>query len=392
MPRHQRNSPIRTWEAGDSVQGYALLTRKELRQDRNGKSYLDMELADASGSIVAKVWADSPALHGQFDLHRFIAFRGAVKSYREQLQLTIDECREATEDDRRLGFDESLLVPSTREDIDDLWMRLRALLDADVERPALRRLAAETLDACGPELREHPAAKSIHHAYRGGLLEHVVSMAELAVAVCRHYRDLDRDLMLLGVLFHDLGKLRELGAMPANDYTLEGRLIGHVVLGRDLLRERCAAIPDFPDDLRLLLEHLVLSHQGKKEFSSPVEPMTLEAVTLHFLDDLDAKLNQLRMARESSPGMLYHRGLARYLYLPAPEGPPPAAELGEPPDPALAPPAQPGLFGEAVPAGPAAGPLPAAPIPAQPLPAAPLPAGPLAAEPVPAEPAPTGRR
>jgi 3'-5' exoribonuclease len=341
MPRHQRNAPIRSWEAGDSVQGYALLTKKELRQDRNGKSYLDMELADASGSIVAKVWADSPALHGQFDLHRFIAFRGTVKSYREQLQLTIDDCREVTEDDRRLGFDEALLIPSTREDIDDLWMRLRALLDADVERPAMRRLAAETLAAYGAELREHPAAKSMHHAYRGGLLEHVVSMAELAAAVCGHYRELDRDLMLLGVLFHDLGKLRELGAMPANDYTLEGRLIGHVVLGRDLLRERCAAIPEFPDDLRMLLEHLVLSHQGKKEFSSPVEPMTPEAVALHFIDDLDAKLNQLRIARESSPGMLYHRGLARYVYLPAPEGPP-----LEPPEPAAALPEQPGLFGE----------------------------------------------
>jgi len=344
MPRHLRNSPIRSWEAGDSVQGYALLTKKEPRQDRNGKSYLDMELADASGSIVAKVWADSPALHGQFDQHRFIAFRGTVKSYREQLQLTIDDCREVTEDDRRLGFDEALLIPSTREDIDDLWRRLRTLLDAEVERPAMRRLAAETLAAYGAELREHPAAKSMHHAYRGGLLEHVVSMAELAVAVCGHYRELDRDLMLLGVLFHDLGKLRELGAMPANDYTLEGRLVGHVVLGRDLLRERCAAIADFPDDLRLLLEHLVLSHQGKKEFSSPVEPMTPEAVALHFIDDLDAKLNQLRIARESSPGMLYHRGLARYVYLPPPEGPP--LNGAEPPEPAAALPEQPGLFGE----------------------------------------------
>src|SRR5260370_34254985 len=128
MPRHQRNAPIRTWEAGDSVQGYALLTKKELRQDRNSKSYLDMELADASGSIVAKVWADSPAVHGQFDQHRFIAFRGTVKSYRDQLQLTIDECREATEDDRRLGFDESLLGPSTHEDIDDPWRRLHGPL------------------------------------------------------------------------------------------------------------------------------------------------------------------------------------------------------------------------------------------------------------------------
>ncbi len=125
-----------------------------------------------------------------------------------------------------------------------------ALLQEKVERPILRRLAAETLAVHGKALREHPAAKSMHHAYRGGLLEHVVSMAELAVRVCEHYGDVDRDLVVLGVLFHDLGKLRELGAMPANDYTLEGRLIGHVVIGRDLLRDRCAAIEGFPDDLR----------------------------------------------------------------------------------------------------------------------------------------------
>ena len=122
--------------------------------------------------------------------------------------------------------------------------------------------------------------------------------------------------MVLGVLFHDLGKLRELGAMPANDYTLEGRLVGHVVIGRDLLRDRCAAIPDFPADLRLLLEHLVLSHQGKKEFASPVEPMTPEALVLHFVDDLDSKLNQLRTSREATPGIVYHRGLGRFVYLP----------------------------------------------------------------------------
>jgi 3'-5' exoribonuclease len=206
----------------------------------------------------------------------------------------------------------------------------------------------------------------MHHAYRGGLLEHVVSMAELAVAVCRHYRDLDRDLILLGVLFHDLGKLRELGAMPANDYTLEGRLIGHVVIGRDLLLERAAAIPDFPVDLRQLLEHLVLSHQGKKEFSSPVEPMTPEAVTLHFIDDLDAKLNQLRTAREATPGMLYHRGLARYVYLPATDrdgAQPPAdaadaadaAELLGTPEAASPGPTQPALFGVAAAAATGAG-------------------------------------
>ena len=316
MPKVLRNAPIRTWEAGDTVQGFALLVKKELRQDRNGKSYLDMELADASGSIVAKVWSDTPALNASFEPHQFVAFKGSVKNYREQLQLTIDDCREATEGDRYYGFDESKLVPSTREDIDDLWRRLERLLFECVERPVMRRLAAETLAIHGKALREHPAAKAMHHAYRGGLLEHVVSMAELALLVCGHYRELDRDLMLIGVLFHDLGKLRELGAMPANDYTLEGRLVGHVVIGRDLLIERCAAIEGFPDDLRLLLEHMVLSHQGKKEFASPVEPMTPEALALHFVDDLDSKINQLRASREAATGMQFHRGLGRFVYLP----------------------------------------------------------------------------
>jgi 3'-5' exoribonuclease len=316
MPKILRNAPIRTWEAGDSVQGFALLTRKELRQDRNGKSFMDLELADASGSMVAKIWSDSPALNGRFEAHQFVAFRGSVKNYRDQLQLTIDDCREAADGDRHYGFDESKLIPSTREDIDDLWMRLQRLCEEEIERPVMRRLAAETLAVHGKALREHPAAKSMHHAYRGGLLEHVVSMGELALLVCRHYADLDRDLVLLGVLFHDLGKLRELGAMPANDYTIEGRLVGHVVIGRDLLLERCAAIEGFPDDLRLLLEHLVLSHQGKKEFASPVEPMTPEALALHFIDDLDSKINQLRASREAATGMQYHRGLGRFVYLP----------------------------------------------------------------------------
>jgi 3'-5' exoribonuclease len=319
MSRVLRNTPIRSWEAGDCVQGFALLTKKEPRQDRNGKSYLDLELADASGSMVAKVWSDSPALNGQFDVHRFIAFKGQVKNYRDQLQLSIDDCREAHEGDRRYGFDESLLVPSTREDINDLWTRLERIFQEKVERPILRRLAAEALAVHGRALREHPAAKSMHHAYRGGLLEHVVSMAELGVLICSHYRDLDRDLVLVGVLFHDLGKLRELGAMPANDYTLEGRLIGHVVIGRDLLIERCRAIEGFPEDLRMLLEHMVLSHQGKKEFASPVEPMTPEALALHFIDDLDSKLNQLRLSREAATGIVFHRGLGRYVYLPSPD-------------------------------------------------------------------------
>jgi 3'-5' exoribonuclease len=134
------------------------------------------------------------------------------------------------------------------------------------------------------------------------------------VRVCDHYRTLDRDLLLVGVLYHDLGKLDELGAMPVNEYTLEGRLVGHVVIGRDLVRERCAAIPGFPTELRLQLEHMVLAHQGRKEFASPVEPATPEALVLHYLDDLDSKLNHF--LREPAPGLTWHRGLGRHIWRP----------------------------------------------------------------------------
>jgi 3'-5' exoribonuclease len=139
-------------------------------------------------------------------------------------------------------------------------------------------------------------------------------MAELALLICSHYSELDRDLILIGVLFHDLGKIAEIGAMPVNDYTMVGRLVGHVVIGRDLLRESCASIADFPVDLQTHLEHLVLSHQGRLEFGAPVQPMTPEALTLHFIDDLDSKLAQLRRARELGESLHYFQGFGRYLF------------------------------------------------------------------------------
>ena len=263
MPPERRFEPIREWREGDNIVGFALVTKKEVRQDKSGRDYLDMEISDATGSMIGKAWSDSKALQRTFSVHEYVKVKGQVRAFRDQLQFNVEDCRPITDEDRKEGFDENKLVPSTREDIDDLWARLGRLLGS-VERPVLRRLAQETLDVWGARLREHPAAKSIHHAYRGGLLEHSVSMAELADSVAKHYPELDRDLLLLGVLFHDLGKILELGAMPANDYTLPGRLVGHVVIGRDLLRERCAAIPDFPADLQLQLEHLVLSHQGPR--------------------------------------------------------------------------------------------------------------------------------
>jgi 3'-5' exoribonuclease len=312
---NRKSEPIRNWQAGDSAEGFALLRRREERQDKAGRTYLDLELADASGAISAKAWSDSAALRTSFAAGDFVRFRGQVQSYRDRLQLKVDQCRTATEADRTEGFDEAALIPSTREDPAELWSRLEQLLETGLSRPAARELARLALTRHGAALRVHPAAKSIHHAFRGGLLEHTVSMAGLAVLFADHYPELDRDLLLLGVLFHDLGKTLELGEMPGSDYTAAGRLVGHIVLGRDLLRELAAEVPEIPAETLLQLEHLVLSHQGRQEYGSPVVPSTAEAIALHAIDDLDSKLALVRQLSENQRGFEYVRSLERFVWL-----------------------------------------------------------------------------
>ncbi len=315
MPIVRRNEPISSWDDGDFVQGFVLLSRKEPRFDRNGREYLDLELCDASGVVAARIWPDNPAVNGDFQEKDFLALKGTVRLYREKLQVIIDFCRRATDDDREQGFDESLLVPSTPQDADDLWRRLTAIFPESIDRPSLRRLAEEAQRRFGEQLRVHPAAKSIHHAYRGGLLEHVVTMAELAIDIAAKYPELDRDLLLLGVYFHDLGKLRELGAMPNNDYTLEGQLVGHIGIGLEMLQECVGAVDDLPSEVVLHLRHLIVSHHGRREFGSVVEPATIEAFALHHLDNLDSKLLQLRHLRlHGAKGLQFVRPLGRTVY------------------------------------------------------------------------------
>ncbi|MEM9595598.1 MAG: HD domain-containing protein [Acidobacteriota bacterium] len=316
MPFVRTNEPIATWQDGDFAQGYALVTRRDVRQDRRGRDYMDVELSDASGSVTGKIWPDSPAMGGRFAERDFVAFKGTVKSYRDQLQLNLDHCRMAGEADRENGFDPAALVPTTPEDLEALWRRLKEIYPGEIRRPELQLLAEQILEKHGEGLKEHPAAKSIHHAYRGGLLEHVVSMAELGILVCGRYSEVDRDLVLLGVLLHDLGKLRELGALPRNDYSIEGQLVGHIVIGQNMLRACCADLDGaVPRRLEMHLEHLILSHHGRREYGSPMEPATAEAFVLHAIDNLDSKLAQLRRAREvEGEGMRYLRSIGRSLF------------------------------------------------------------------------------
>ena len=315
MPTVRRHEPLATWEEGDFIEGWAFLARKERRQDKKGRDYLDLELADAHGSVAAKVWADSPALDAHFDEKQFVHFKGVARIFRNNVQVNIDHCRRVNDKDRADGFVELDYVPTTPEDLEDLRRRLAAIFPGAIERPELRRLVEETLARHGEALADHAAAKTIHHAYRGGLLEHVVAMAELCGRICDQYDEVDRDLVLVGVLFHDLGKLIELGPMPLNDYTLHGQLVGHVTIGHQMLVE-CAAAVELPATLRLHLEHLVLSHHGRREYGSPVEPATVEAFVLSVVDELDSKLAQLRAARRrNGDGMAYLRPMGRSVFL-----------------------------------------------------------------------------
>lgn len=316
MPIVRINEPIIEWRDGDFAQGFALVTRKETRQDRKGRDYIDLDLTDASGSMGGKIWPDSPAIQQHFDEKDFVAFKGTVRQYRDQLQLNLDHCRRVEEADREDGFDEGKLIPTVSGGLEPLVERFGKIYPAAIERAELQLLCEELLRRHGEAIREHPAAKTIHHAYRGGLLQHIVHMAELAQDVCKRYPELDRDLLLLGVMLHDLGKLREIGPMPNNDYTLEGQLIGHISIGCKLLREACEALGDtVPENLRLHLEHLVLSHHGRREYGSPIEPATMEALALHWIDNFDSKLEQLRAARRSDgEGLHYMRSLGRTIF------------------------------------------------------------------------------
>ena len=211
---------------GDTVQGFALARRRDLRQDKSGRDYLDLELADASGAIAAKAWSDSAALAQSFAAHDYVKFRGQVQSYRSSSSSSSTTAGGWSRPTARTVSTRPCSSRPPGRTSTTLWLRLEGLLEAHLTRPG--RPPPGRRDARRPRraLRVHPAAKAIHHAFRGGLLEHVVSMLGLAVRIADHYPELDRDLVVLGVLFHDLGKLLELGAMPVNDYTPVGRLVG----------------------------------------------------------------------------------------------------------------------------------------------------------------------
>jgi 3'-5' exoribonuclease len=285
---------------GQVVASHFLVREKEVRTSaKTGKPWLQLELADRTGTISAKMWDNFASLVATFECHDVVRIRGRVKLYNGQKELTLEQIIPALEDEYELGD----FLPQTKHDVEKLYTDLRGAI-ATMKNPALKQLLFSIVEdpAIAPRLRRAPAAMLMHHAYLGGLLEHVVSLIGLAGLISKHYPELDADLLLAGVVLHDIGKIHELSYDRGIGYSDEGRLLGHISIGAGIVREKIKAIPGFPAPLAVLVEHLILSHHGSLEFGSPSLPQTPEAVALHFIDDVDSKMASMRATLETASG------------------------------------------------------------------------------------------
>lgn len=281
---------------GERVESVFLLRRCDLRQTRAGKFYLDMQLSDRTGALAAKRWDANEQLFEALRNADIVLVKGAVETYKDELQLAVDQIRTVKPAD----VDLSELLPHTERDIDEMW---RLLLQAvsSLRDPHLKALLEKMTsdEKIAEGFRSSPAAVSYHHPFIGGLLEHTMCVLDLAEKILPSYPHIDRDMLLAGVILHDIGKMRELSRETTFKYTDSGELLGHIVLGTMMIEDKAREIPEFPEALLMKLQHLILSHHGEYEFGSPKLPMTIESIALHHLDNLDAKLNAFTSAIEN---------------------------------------------------------------------------------------------
>lgn len=286
---------------GQAVVATFLVRSKEIRTSpRTSRSWLQLELGDRTGTISGKMWDGFEPLAAQFDRDDVVKVRARAKLYNEQLELTVEHVSPVGESDYELAD----FLPHTKQDVEKLYARLNEAVHA-AENPWVRTLLVSVVEdaSIAPKLKRAPAAMTMHHAYIGGLLEHVVSLLDLMRLVASHYPELNRDLLLAGIVLHDIGKIEELSCARGFGYTTEGQLLGHIALGQAIVRRKIESIAEFPRPLATVIEHLILSHHGSLEFGSPKLPLTREAVALHFLDDLDSKMAAIETTMASDAGV-----------------------------------------------------------------------------------------
>jgi 3'-5' exoribonuclease len=279
---------LANFDEGKLFDGFFLVLAKQHRTGKTNKPYLNLILGDKTGQLEGRVWEPGdPRISKDFERGDIVKARGSASRFDDRLQMKIDQLRVALPNE----VDKADMLPSTNYDVAALWSQLLGFVESLVN-PDLKLLLTTMLadPAIAAAYREAPAAKQLHHAWLGGLLEHVVSLCTLADRVVPHYPLLDRDLVLAGVILHDIGKVRELSWEIGFEYTVEGMLLGHIQIGAALTERTIDSLPNFPPKLKTLVLHMILSHHGKLEFGSPKLPMIPEALVLNFLDDLDAKM------------------------------------------------------------------------------------------------------
>jgi 3'-5' exoribonuclease len=291
---------------------YAALVRKTKGMTKSNQPYMRCVFRDSRTTVEAPLWSDSRFLKEADSWSEGSPYRLQVRGkydIRYGMQVEILGIRPATDDDAAHGFDFGDLYEKSHIPADDLLKKLRDLIERCIDQPPLRRLVEDILERHLSLFKKMPAAQGIHHSYTGGLLEHVWSMTRVASFLADHYAKyydqlnppLNRGVVIAATILHDIGKLRELEYHPVEvKYTKEGYLIGHILMGRDMIRDAAARIEGFPPETLILLEHAIVAHHGRREFGSPVLPQTMEALLVSYIDELDAKMNSVARERMTS--------------------------------------------------------------------------------------------
>jgi 3'-5' exoribonuclease len=309
----------------DNVDSLFLVKEKSSGVTKTGNTYLKLKLGDRSGEMEGRIWISVDLFAESFEKDDFVRIRGKAVSFLDHLQLSVATIE-------RVGEGEILLsdfFPMTEKDIDEMFQSLIEISRQikNLHLSQLLLLFWKDTSFC-EQFQKAPASKGLHHTYLGGLLEHTLSVTQLALNNGRHYEGLNLDLLLTGSILHDMGKVDELTYNRSFDYSDEGKLLGHIILGLQRLEEKIRQLNPFPKDLATLLKHLLLSHHGQYIWGSPKRPMTLEAVMLHYLDDMDAKMNGIlqflkTQVSEKARWTGYHRVFEQVFYMPnAPEAEP----------------------------------------------------------------------
>lgn len=290
MPVKQFINELKTGQKVDSV---FLVTDKKLKKKKDGQDYLHIVLKDKTGQIEGKMWDNVDKVDPNLDQDDFVIVKGHIDSWKDINQLIINDIKKTNVKSLNL----SDFLPSSALDVNKMFDEMKNKVSS-FDNEYLKTLLLMFLDDnnINQKMIKAPAAQRMHNAYLGGLVEHIYTVMVMAENVCKVYEDVDRELLLTGVILHDIAKIDELSYERSIDYTDEGKLIGHLVMSCMMTNEKIKTIKDFPNDLKIKLEHMILAHHGLREWGSPKEPTTKEAMILHHLDNLDAKLGGFRDA------------------------------------------------------------------------------------------------